>query len=194
MKQTLKEYYNETIVPNLKKELGTTNTFKVPKLLKVVINVGLGDVTQNSKALEQGLLELEMIAGQKPLMTRAKKSIAGFKIREGMPIGAMVTLRGDRMYDFMAKLNGIVLPRIRDFKGLNPKAFDGRGNYNIGLKDQLVFPEIDYDKIGRLRGMNLTLVTTATNDREARLLLEAFGLPFKKPSGGAKADAPADVA
>lgn len=194
MKQTLKEYYNETIVPNLKKELGTTNTFKVPKLLKVVINVGLGDVTQNSKALEQGLLELEMIAGQKPLMTRAKKSIAGFKIREGMPIGAMVTLRGDRMYDFMAKLNGIVLPRIRDFKGLNPKAFDGRGNYNIGLKDQLVFPEIDYDKIGRLRGMNLTLVTTATNDREARLLLEAFGLPFKKPSGGDKTAAPADVA
>lgn len=194
MKQTLKEYYNETIVPNLKKELGTTNTFKVPKLLKVVINVGLGDVTQNSKALEQGLLELEMIAGQKPLMTRAKKSIAGFKIREGMPIGAMVTLRGERMYDFMAKLNGIVLPRIRDFKGLNPKAFDGRGNYNIGLKDQLVFPEIDYDKIGRLRGMNLTLVTTATNDREARLLLEAFGLPFKKPAGGGKTDAPADVA
>lgn len=181
--KTLKEIYNAEVVPHLMKELELTNQFQVPKLLKIVINIGLGDATQNSKSLENGLRDLEMITGQKPRMTRAKKSIAGFKIREGMPIGAMVTLRGDRMYDFFAKLTHIVLPRIRDFRGLSEKAFDGRGNYNIGIRDQLVFPEIDYDKIDRIRGMNITVVTSARNDAEAKALLKALGIPFKNHQG-----------
>jgi len=180
MQKTLKEHYEENLVPQLKKELGVTNTFEVPKLVKIVINIGLGESTQNSKTLEAGLRDLETITGQKPVITRAKKSIATFKVRQGMPIGAMVTLRGKRMYDFLAKLNGIVLPRIRDFRGLNERAFDGRGNYNIGLRDQLVFPEIDYDKVDKARGMNISIVTTAETDMAAKALLKAIGLPFKQ--------------
>jgi large subunit ribosomal protein L5 len=176
----LKERYEKEVVESLKKSQGYTNIHQVPRLIKVVVNVGLGDAAQNAKVLDNGVTELTMITGQKPVITRAKKSIAGFKVRQGMPIGAMVTLRGDRMYDFTSKLVGIALPRIRDFRGLSEKGFDGRGNYNIGLKDQLVFPEINYDKIDRLRGMNITIVTSATTDTEARLLLEQLGFPFRK--------------
>ncbi len=181
--KTLKERYNEEIVPQLQKELNMSNVHQVPKLVKLVVNIGLGESTQNSKALENGLRDLQLITGQKPLVTRAKKSIATFKVRQGMPIGAMVTLRDQRMYDFIEKLNGIVLPRIRDFRGLNEKGFDGRGNYNIGIRDQLVFPEIEYDKIDRVRGMNITIVTTAQTDMEARALLESLGFPFRKKAG-----------
>lgn len=178
--KSLKEQFHETMLPQIQKELGMTNVHEVPRLVKIVVNIGLGESTQNSKSLEAGVNDLQMITGQKPRVTRAKKSIATFKLRKGMPIGAMVTLRGDRMYDFLAKLNGIVMPRIRDFRGLSDKAFDGRGNYNIGLKDQLVFPEIEYDKIDKTRGMNITIVTTATNDMQARVLLETIGVPFRK--------------
>lgn len=182
---TLKERYEKEVVPALIKELGHSNKFQIPHLEKVIVNIGLGDGAQNAKLFDNGIEELQAITGQKPVITRAKKSIAGFKIRQGMPIGAKVTLRGDRMYDFIAKLTGIVLPRIRDFRGLNPKGFDGRGNYNLGLKDQLVFPEIPYDKVQRMRGMNITIVTSARNDMEARALLEHLGFPFRK----AKAEA-----
>ena len=177
---SLKETYQTKMVEALKKELGITNKHQVPRLEKVVVNVGLGDGSSNAKLLDAGIDELQAITGQKPVLTRAKKSIAGFKIREGMPIGAKVTLRGDRMYDFMAKLVGVVLPRIRDFRGLSTKGFDGRGNYNLGLKDQLVFPEIDYDKVARLRGMNITIVTSGRTDMDARALLNELGFPFKK--------------
>ncbi len=188
MKKTLKETFEETMVPAIMKELNLENIYQVPKLAKIVINIGLGESTQNSKSLEAGLRDLELITGQKPIVTRAKKSIATFKVRQGMPIGAMVTLRGQRMYDFIAKLNGIVFPRIRDFRGLNDKAFDGRGNYNIGLREQLVFPEIEYDKIDKVRGMNITVVTTATSDMEAQVLLKTLGFPFRKKaaSSGSK--------
>lgn len=182
----LKERYQKEIVPALKKQLGHENDLQVPRLEKIVVNVGLGDGASNAKLFDMGVEELQAITGQKPVMTRAKKSIAGFKIRQGMPIGVKVTLRGARMYDFLAKLTGVVLPRIRDFRGLSPKAFDGLGNYNLGLKDQLVFPEIDYDKVQRMRGLNITLVTSARNDIEAKALLEHFGFPFRK----AKSDAP----
>lgn len=178
--KTLKQKYYDELIPQLMRELNAGNIYQVPRVEKLVINIGLGESTQNSKALESGIRDLQLITGQKPLVTRAKKSVASFKVRQGMPIGAMVTLRGNRMYDFIAKLNGIVLPRIRDFRGLNEKAFDGRGNYNIGIRDQLVFPEIEYDKIDRTRGMNITVVTTAKNDMEARALLEALGFPFRK--------------
>ncbi len=177
---TLKEKYLEKVVPALMKELGYTNRLQVPRLEKVVINVGLGEGATNAKALDVGISELTRITGQKPAITRAKKSVAGFKIRAGMPIGAKVTLRGDRMMDFVAKLNGIAIPRIRDFRGLSDKGFDGRGNYNLGLKDQLVFPEINYDEIERVRGMNITIVTTANTDSEARALLAHLGFPFKQ--------------
>jgi large subunit ribosomal protein L5 len=180
MASHLKERFYGEIVTPLMQELGAQNIYQVPRLIKVVVNVGLGDAAQNAKLLDQGVQELTMITGQKPVVTRAKKSIAGFKIRQGMPIGAMVTLRGDRMYHFISKLTGIVLPRIRDFRGLSEKAFDGRGNYNIGLKDQLVFPEVSYDEVNRVRGMNITLVTTARNDVEAKALLTHLGFPFRK--------------
>lgn len=176
----LKDRYKQEIIPALKKELGMDNEFQIPRLEKVVVNVGLGDGAQNAKLFDLGVQELQMMTGQKPVITRAKKSIAGFKIRQGMPIGAKVTLRGDRMYDFIAKLTGIVLPRIRDFRGLSPKGFDGRGNYNLGLKDQLVFPEINYDKVQRMRGMNITIVTSGRTDMEARTLLTLMGFPFSK--------------
>jgi large subunit ribosomal protein L5 len=177
---SLKERYKKEIVSALKKELGLDNEFQLPRLEKIVVNIGLGDGAQNAKLFDTGVAELQAITGQKPVVTRAKKSIAGFKIRQGMPIGAKVTLRGDRMYDFIAKLTGIVLPRIRDFRGLSPKGFDGRGNYNLGLKDQLVFPEINYDQVQRMRGMNITIVTSGRNDMEARALLTHLGFPFRK--------------
>jgi large subunit ribosomal protein L5 len=176
----LKERYQQEVVSALKKELGLANQFQVPRLEKLVINVGLGDGAQNAKLFDLGVAELQAITGQKPVVTRAKKSIAGFKIRQGMPIGAKVTLRGDRMYDFISKLTGIVLPRIRDFRGLSAKGFDGRGNYNLGLKDQLVFPEINYDQVQRMRGLNITIVTSGRTDMEARALLEHLGFPFAK--------------
>jgi large subunit ribosomal protein L5 len=178
--KSLKEQYKERIAAALKKELGLENDFEIPRLEKIVINVGLGDGASNAKLLDAGVQELCDITGQKAVVTRAKTSIAGFKIREGMPIGAKVTLRGERMYDFMAKLVGVVLPRIRDFRGLNPRGFDGRGNYNLGLKDQLVFPEINYDRVQRLRGMNITFVTSATNDIASKALLVQMGFPFRK--------------
>lgn len=183
----LKERFNQEIVPALQKKLGLKNVMQVPRLEKIVINVGLGDAAQNARSMEAGLLELTNMTGQKPVTTRAKKSIAGFKVREGMPVGGRVTLRGERLYDFTTKLVSIVLPRIRDFRGLNEKGFDGRGNYNIGLKDQLCFPEIKYDKVDRIRGMNITLVTSAQTDMEGRALLEALGFPFRKPEGKAAA-------
>jgi large subunit ribosomal protein L5 len=181
----LKERYKTDIVPALKKQLGYDNEFQVPHLEKVVINVGIGDSTQTAKLLDAAVEEIQAITGQKPAITRAKKSIAGFKIRQGMPIGLKVTLRGARMYDFLAKVTGIVLPRIRDFRGISPKGFDGLGNYNLGLKDQLVFPEIDYDKVQRLRGLNITIVTSARNDMEARALMEHLGFPFWKTTSKA---------
>lgn len=177
----LKQRYQEEMVPALMKELGLSNIMQVPKLEKIVINIGLGEAAGNAKVMDAGVEELTSMAGQKAVLTRAKKSIAGFKIREGMPIGVKVTLRGQRMYDFLQKLVSVVLPRIRDFRGLNPKGFDGRGNYNLGLKDQLVFPEIKYDDVQKLRGMNITIVTTATNDIASKALMTQFGLPFKKP-------------
>jgi large subunit ribosomal protein L5 len=186
---SLRDRYKKQVVPALMKELGVTNIFQVPHLEKVVVNIGLGDGAQNAKLFDNGVEELQRITGQKPVITRAKKSIAGFKIRQGMPIGAKVTLRGDRMYDFIAKVTGIVLPRIRDFRGLSPKGFDGRGNYNLGLKDQLVFPEINYDQVQRMRGMNITIVSSARNDMEARALLQHLGFPFRK-SGKAEGEVP----
>ena len=177
---TLKERYEQEMVPALMKELGHSNKYQTPRLEKLIVNIGLGDGAQNAKLFDTGVQELQAITGQKPVITRAKKSIAGFKIRQGMPIGAKVTLRGERMYDFIAKLTGIVLPRIRDFRGLNPKGFDGRGNYNLGLKDQLNFIEIQYDKVQRTRGMNITIVTSAHTDMEARALLDQLGFPFRK--------------
>lgn len=177
---TLKERYNTEMVPALLQELGYSNKYQVPRLEKIIVNIGLGDGAQNAKLFDNGVEELQAMTGQKPIVTRAKKSIAGFKVRQGMPVGAKVTLRGDMMYDFMAKLTGIVLPRIRDFRGLNPKGFDGRGNYNLGLTDQLVFPEINYDKIQRTRGMNITIVTSSKTDMDARALLVQFGFPFRK--------------
>ena len=178
--KTLKEFYKQDVVAKLQEELGMNNVYQVPKVEKIVVNVGLGDANSNAKALESGVDELRLITGQQPRITRAKKSIAGFKVREQMPIGAMVTLRGDRMYDFLNKLIGIVFPRIRDFRGFSEKGFDGRGNYNIGLKDQLVFPEIDYDKVFRVRGMNITIVTSATNDLDGKALMTALGFPFRR--------------
>jgi len=188
---TLKERYEKEIVSILMEELGHSNKYQTPRLEKIIVNIGLGDGAQNAKLFDAGVQELQAIAGQKPVITRAKKSIAGFKIRQGMPIGAKVTLRGERMYDFIAKLTGVVLPRIRDFRGLSPKGFDGRGNYNLGLKDQLVFPEIHYDKVQRLRGMNITIVTSATTDMEARALLTHLGFPFRKAKSDAEATAQA---
>ena len=182
----LKKRYQEEMLPALMKELECTNVMQVPRLEKVVINIGIGDAAQNAKLVDAALEEMTRIAGQKPVVTRAKKSIAGFKVRENMPVGLKVTLRGPRMYDFISKLTGVVLPRIRDFRGVSPKGFDGRGNFNLGLKDQLVFPEIDYDKVQRMRGMNITIVTSSTDDRGARALLEQLGFPFQK----AKAEKP----
>jgi len=176
----LKESYAKGTVPQLVKKFGYGNVMQVPKLSKVVLNIGLGEAVQNPKALEAAEADLATISGQHPVITRAKKSIASFKIRAGMPIGMMVTLRGRRMYDFFDKLVNIVLPRIRDFQGVSRDSFDGKGNYTLGIKEQLVFPEIDYDKVDRLRGVEVTIVTTAASDEEGMSLLESLGMPFRR--------------
>lgn len=180
MAARLKEKYNAEIKPALKKELGIENSMAVPKLEKIVLNMGLGEATQNSKLLDPLVADLAAIAGQKPVTTKAKKSIAAFKVREGMSIGSMVTLRGDTMYEFLDRLISIALPRVRDFRGVSTKSFDGRGNYTLGLRDQLIFPEIDYSRVEKLKGMNITIVTTATDDNQARVLLRHLGMPFRQ--------------
>src|ERR1700734_3018129 len=179
MAARLKEKYAKEIKPALQKELGLENSMAVPRLEKIVVNMGLGEATQNSKMLDPLIADLASIAGQKPVSTRAKKSIAAFKVREGMPIGAMVTLRGDTMYEFLDRLISVALPRVRDFRGVSAKSFDGRGNYTLGLRDQLIFAEIDYAKVDKLKGMNVTFVTTAKDDNGARALLKGFGMPFR---------------
>lgn len=171
--------YETEIKNSLMKELGITNVMAIPKIEKIVINMGLGEATQNVKIMDPLVADLAAIAGQKPVTTKAKKSIAQFKVREGMPIGAMVTLRGDTMYEFLDRLVSIALPRVRDFRGVSSKSFDGRGNYTLGLRDQLLFAEIDYAKVDKLKGMNVTIVTTAKDDNGARALLKAFGMPFR---------------
>ena len=180
MAERLKEIYEQQIRPKLQERFGYKNVNQIPKLEKVVINMSVGDAITNAKALDAAVAELATISGQKPVVTTAKKSIAAFKLREGMNIGAKVTLRGDRMYIFLDKLFNIVLPRIRDFRGLPPKSFDGRGNYNMGLREQLVFPEINFDKVDKTRGMDITIVTTAKSDEEASEFLTAMGLPLQK--------------
>jgi large subunit ribosomal protein L5 len=176
----LKEKYKTEIVPALMKDFEYDNVMQVPKLEKIVVNIGLGEAVQNAKAIDAAVGDLTQIAGQKPVVTRAKKSIAAFKLREGMPIGAMVTLRGEMMYEFLDRLVAVSLPRIRDFRGISPNSFDGRGNYTLGVREQLIFPEIDYDKIDRTRGLEVTIVTTAKNDDEGRQLLAHFGMPFAR--------------
>jgi large subunit ribosomal protein L5 len=176
----LKETYTKEIVPALQSKFGYKSVMQVPKVEKIVINMGVGEAVQNSKVLDNAVEDLTAIAGQKPVITRAKKSIAGFKLREGMPIGAKVTLRGERMYHFLDKLINISLPRVRDFRGISPKAFDGRGNYTLGIKEQLIFPEISYDKVDKVRGMDVVIVTTANTDEEAFALLSEMGMPFRK--------------
>jgi large subunit ribosomal protein L5 len=175
----LKEKYQKEVVPALSKEFGYKNLMAVPRVEKVVVNMGLGEATGNAKIVDTGADELARVTGQKPVVTRAKKSIAQFKVRKGMPIGAMVTLRGDRMWEFLDRLISIALPRVRDFRGVSPRGFDGRGNYTLGLKDQLLFPEIDYMKVDKARGMNISVVTTARTDEESRKLLQLLGMPFR---------------
>jgi large subunit ribosomal protein L5 len=175
----VRERYLKEVAPALKKEFGYTNVMAVPRVTKVVINMGLGEATSNAKIVDVAADELSKIAGQKATVRRAKKSIAAFKVREGMPVGAMVTLRGERMYEFLDRLVSIALPRVRDFKGISSKGFDGRGNYTLGLRDQIIFPEIDYMKVDKARGMNVSVVTTAKTDEEARKLLQLIGLPFR---------------
>lgn len=177
----LKEQYQTQILPKLMKEFAYKNVNQAPKITKVVLNMGLGEAIQNAKILDGAQAELTAITGQKAMITKARRSIAAFKLREGMPIGVSVTLRHDRMYYFLDKLINLVLPRVRDFRGVSPKAFDGRGNYTLGLKEQIIFPEIDYDKIDKVKGLNITVVTTAKNDEEARFLLREMGMPFRKP-------------
>lgn len=176
----LKEKYRQEVVPALLKEFNYGNPMQVPGVHKVVINIGMGEVIQNAKAMDAAVADLTAITGQRPVITRAKRSVAAFKLREGMPIGCMVTLRGERMYHFLDKLINVALPRIRDFQGISADAFDGRGNYTLGLREQLVFPEIDYDKVDKLRGMEVSIVTTSRTDEEGRRLLALMGMPFKK--------------
>ena len=176
----LKEQYQNEIVDAMIKKFGYKNIMEVPKLDKVVINMGVGEAKDNAKLLESAIADMEKIAGQKAVVTRAKNSVANFKIREGMPIGCKVTLRGEKMYEFVDRLINLALPRVRDFRGVNPNAFDGRGNYAMGIKEQLIFPEIEYDKVDKVRGMDVIFVTTAQTDEEARELLAQFGMPFKK--------------
>lgn len=179
MTDQLKTIYKDTVVPKLMEQFKYENIHQVPKVVKVTVNRGLGEASQNAKALESSLSELALITGQRPVVTRAKKAIAGFKIRQGMPVGIMVTLRSDRMYAFLNRLINLTLPRIRDFRGISPKSFDGRGNYTLGLREQLIFPEIDYDTIDQIRGMDITIVTTASTDEEGRALLKELGMPFR---------------
>jgi len=176
----LRHRYEKEVAPALKKEFGYTNVMAIPKIEKIVVNMGLGEATQNAKIVDTGADEVARITGQKPVTTRAKKSIAQFKVRKGMPIGAMVTLRGERMWEFLDRLISVALPRVRDFRGVSPRGFDGRGNYTLGLKDQLLFPEIDYMKVDKARGMNVSVVTTAKTDQEARKLLQFIGMPFRQ--------------
>src|SRR5499427_5567778 len=179
MSARLRDKYQKEVIPALKKEFGYTNVMAVPKIQKVVVNMGLGEATSNAKLVDVGADELARITGQKPVTRRSKKSIAAFKVRKGMPIGTMVTLRGERMWEFLDRLMTIALPRVRDFKGVSPKGFDGRGNYTLGLRDQLIFPEIDYMKVDKARGMNVCVVTSAKTDEEARKLLQFVGMPFR---------------
>lgn len=176
----LKEKYKNEVAASLAKEFGIKNPMAVPKITKIVVNMGLGEASANAKILETATEELKAITGQKPVVTKAKKSIAAFKLRQGMNIGAMVTLRGDRMYEFLDRLISIALPRVRDFRGISAKAFDGRGNYTLGVLEQLIFPEIDFNKVDKTRGMNITIVTTAKNDEQARSLLKQLGMPFRQ--------------
>ncbi|MEM1169535.1 MAG: 50S ribosomal protein L5 [Cyanobacteria bacterium P01_H01_bin.35] len=179
MAERLKKYYHENIVPKMMEQFKYKNIHQVPKLVKITINRGLGEASQNAKALDSSVKEMATITGQKPVVTRAKKAIAGFKIRQGMPVGVMVTLRSGRMYEFLDRLINLALPRIRDFRGTNPKSFDGRGNYSLGVKEQLIFPEIEYDKIDQIRGMDISIITTANSDEEGRALLKEMGMPFQ---------------
>jgi large subunit ribosomal protein L5 len=176
----LRERYQNDVLPALRKEFGYSNVMAVPKIEKVIVNMGLGEATQNAKIADTGADELARITGQKAVTTRAKKSIAQFKVRQGMPVGAMVTLRGERMWEFIDRLISVALPRVRDFRGVSPRGFDGRGNYTLGLKDQLLFPEIDYMKVDKARGMNISFVTTAKTDEESRKLLQLLGMPFRQ--------------
>ncbi len=180
MATRLKERYTNEVAPALAKEFGITNPMAIPRLEKIVINMGLGEAIANAKIVDTAADELRAVSGQKPVTTRAKKSIASFKLRQGMPIGSMVTLRGERMYEFFDRLVSIALPRVRDFRGVSPKAFDGRGNYTLGVRDQLIFPEIDFNKVDKTRGMNISIVTTARDDEQARALLRALGMPFRQ--------------
>lgn len=179
MAARLKERYQKEVAPAIAKEFGIKNPMAVPRLEKIVVNMGMGEAIANAKILDTAADEVRAIVGQKPVITKAKKSIASFKLRQGMPIGVMVTLRGDRMYEFLDRLVSIALPRVRDFRGVSPKAFDGRGNYTIGVREQLIFPEIDFNKVEKMRGMNISIVTTARNDEQARALLRSLGMPFR---------------
>jgi large subunit ribosomal protein L5 len=176
----LKERYQKEVAPAIAKEFGIDNPMAVPRLSKIVLNMGMGEAVANAKILDTAAEELRAIAGQKPVITKAKKSIASFKLRQGMPIGVMVTLRGAQMYEFFDRLVSVALPRVRDFRGVSPKAFDGRGNYTMGIREQLIFPEIDFNKVDKLRGMNISIVTTARDDDQARALLKALGMPFRQ--------------
>ncbi|MCS7201527.1 MAG: 50S ribosomal protein L5 [Dictyoglomus sp.] len=178
--EILKQKYKKEIIPEMMKKFGYKNPMAVPRLEKIVINMGVSDAVQNPSAIESAARDLAVITGQKPLVRRARKSISNFHLRKGMPIGLKVTLRGDRMYAFLYKLINIALPRVRDFQGVSPNSFDGRGNYSLGIKEQLIFPEVEYDKIDKIRGMDITIVTTAKTDEEAKELLSLFGMPFKK--------------
>jgi len=180
MAARLREHYLTKVIPVLTKEFGYKNVMAVPKIDKVSVNIGLGEATQNAKLMDGAVTELGAIAGQKPVICKAKKSIAAFKLREGMPIGTMVTLRGDRMFEFLDRLMNVALPRVRDFRGVSTKSFDGRGNYTLGVKDQLIFPEIDYSKVDKTKGMNISITTTARTDAEAVSLLRAMGMPFRQ--------------
>ena len=181
MAARLKERYEKEVRSDLMKELGFTNPMQAPKLDKIVVNMGLGEAINNGKIIDASVEQLSAITGQKPVVTKARKSIANFKLRQGQSIGAMVTLRGDRMYEFFDRLVSIALPRVRDFKGVSPKAFDGKGNYTLGVREQIIFPEINYDKVEKIKGMNITVVTTARNDEEGRALLRHLGMPFRQP-------------
>ncbi len=180
MAARIKEFYQKNVVPTLTKEFGYKNAMAVPRLVKISVNIGLGEATQNAKLMDGAVTELGQIAGQRPVVTKAKKSIAAFKLREGMSIGCMVTLRGDRMYEFFDRLVNVALPRVRDFRGVSTKSFDGRGNYTLGVKDQLIFPEIDYAKVDKTKGMNISITTTAKTDAEALTLLKSMGMPFRQ--------------
>ena len=180
MAARLRQFYQTSVLPTLTKEFGYKNVMAVPRLDKISVNIGLGEATQNAKLMDGAVNELGQIAGQKPIVTKAKKSIAAFKLREGMPIGCAVTLRGDRMYEFFDRLVNVALPRVRDFRGISSKSFDGRGNYTLGVKDQLIFPEIDYSKVDKTKGMNVTITTTARTDAEGVALLKGMGMPFRQ--------------